>query len=138
MNFIKSLFLFTIFCQLVSCNLLPSKIQPQTADLGEAIKMNTNKEVMSKVTRKDSLVNFSYQSKISTSIFGGSSSSHTLIVKLFPFENSEFTSNTYLQTRSSEIKNVLDQEMTTLSNFDAINFQLISHNKQIQNIILEL
>ncbi|WMI69882.1 hypothetical protein [Mangrovimonas sp. YM274] len=115
-----------------------TKTQPKTADLGEAIKINSNKEVMSKITGKDSLVNFSYQSKISTSILGGSSSNHTLIVKLFPFEDSEYTSSTYLQTRSSEIKNVLDQEMTTLSNFDAIDFQLISHNKQIQNIILEL
>lgn len=138
MNFIKSLFLFSVFCQLVSCNLLVTKTQPKTADLGEAIKINSNKEVMSKITGKDSLVNFSYQSKISTSILGGSSSNHTLIVKLFPFEDSEYTSSTYLQTRSSEIKNVLDQEMTTLSNFDAIDFQLISHNKQIQNIILEL
>lgn len=138
MNFIKSLFLFSVFCQLVSCNLLVTKTQPKTADLGEAIKINSNKEVMSKITGKDSLVNFSYQSKISTSILGGSSSNHTLIVKLFPFEDSEYTSSTYLQTRSSEIKNVLDQEMTTLSNFDAIDFQIISHNKQIQNIILEL
>ncbi|WP_053990366.1 hypothetical protein [Mangrovimonas sp. TPBH4] len=117
---------------------MPSSKKQPTPDLSEALKLNSNKDVIQKLKGQDSLVNFSYQSKFSNSIFGGSSSQHTLIVKLFPYSDSKNISNSYLQTRSSEIKNILDKEMTTLPNFDDIDFKLISNKKEPHQLTLKI
>lgn len=97
---------------------------------------NINEKIHSRINSSDK-IEIGY-TKTVKKVFTRRSQHTILRVTIFTECEEHQIPECYLKEQSEEIRRVLQQEMRTYENFDQINFELISGNKKIQQLTMDI